>query len=168
MGGIFRYSSGFPIRVPGANNNLGSLLFRSTFANRVPGEPLYTKDLNARDSIDPFKDLVLNPKAWSDPAPGEWGTSAVYYGDYRTARRPDEQFSFGKLFRIKERMNFSIRAEFFNVFNRTYMNDPSSGNFQEAVRYDSAGNVISGFGRINPGSVYSPPRSGQLVARFQF
>lgn len=168
IGGIFRYSSGFPIRIPAANNNLGSLLFRSTYANRVPGEPLYTKDLNARDSIDPFKDLVLNPKAWADPAPGEWGTSAVYYGDYRTARRPDEQFSFGKLFRIKERMNFSIRAEFFNVFNRTYMNDPSSGNFQEAIRYDSAGNVISGFGRINPGSVYSPPRSGQLVARFQF
>ncbi|NWF83566.1 MAG: TonB-dependent receptor [Bryobacteraceae bacterium] len=168
IGGIFRYSSGFPIRVPAANNNLGSLLFRSTYANRVPGEPLYLKDLNARDTIDPFKDLVLNPKAWADPAPGEWGTSAVYYGDYRTARRPDEQFSFGKLFRIKERMSFSLRAEFFNVFNRTYLMNPESGNAQATPRYDAAGNLISGFGRINPGSVYNPPRSGQLVARFQF
>lgn len=168
IGGIFRYSSGFPIRIPAANNNLNALLFRSTYAERVPGEPLFLTDLNDRDSIDPFKDLVLNPKAWRDPAPGQWGTSAVYYDDYRTARRPDEQFSFGKLFRVRERMTLSLRAEFFNVFNRTYMNNPDSGNAQVTPRYDAAGNVISGFGRINPGSVFSPPRSGQLVVRFQF
>lgn len=168
FGGVLRYASGFPIRIPAANNALGSILMRSTYANRVPGEPLFLKDLNDRGSIDPFKDLVLNPKAWSDPAQGDWGYSAVYYGDYRYARRPDEQLSAGKEFRIKERYSLSIRAEFFNVFNRTYLNNPDSGNAQTTPRYDANGNLTSGFGRINPGSVFTPPRSGQVVVRFQF
>ena len=102
---------------------------RGTFANRVAGQPLFLKDLNSH-CIDPNKEFVLNPKAWSDPAQGDWGYSAVYYSDYRTQRRPDEQLSLGRVFRISEKMQASIRAEFFNVFNRTYMVDPDSGNFQ--------------------------------------
>jgi hypothetical protein len=167
LGGVLRYSSGFPIRIPGANNGLSSLLGRGTYANRVAGQPLFLKDLN-NDHVDPFKELVLNPKAWSDPAQGDWGYSAVYYGDYRYQRRPDEQLSIGKVFPIRERMSFSIRAEFFNIFNRTYMNNPDAGNALATPTYDSKGNVTSGFGRINPGSTYSPPRSGQIVARFTF
>jgi hypothetical protein len=50
LGGILRYSSGMPILIPTANNALNSLLFRNTssatFANRVPGQPLFLKDLN--------------------------------------------------------------------------------------------------------------------------
>ncbi|MBL8235192.1 MAG: hypothetical protein JNL98_42210, partial [Bryobacterales bacterium] len=41
LGGILRYSSGFPIQAPNSNNALASLLFRGTRYNRVPGEPLY-------------------------------------------------------------------------------------------------------------------------------
>jgi hypothetical protein len=168
VGGILRYSSGFPIAAPGSNNALGSLLFRGTRYNRVPNEPLYLKDLNNGQAIDPFKDLTLNPRAWSDAGPGQWGTAAAYYNDYRTARRPDEQLSFGRMFRFKERFNISLRAEFFNVFNRTYLNNPDSGNPGATTQINAAGVVTAGFGRINPASVFSPPRSGQVVARFQF
>ena len=170
LGGVMRYGSGTPIRIPASNNALSSLLQRSTFANRVPGEPLFLKDLNCH-CIDPNKEFVLNPKAWSDPAPGEWGYSAVYYGDYRTQRRPSEQLSLGRVFRITERMRASIRAEFFNVFNRTYMVDPDSGNFQATQSVAANGKVISGFGRINTGATTTQdfaPRSGQVVLRFQF
>jgi len=168
VGGILRYSSGFPIQAPNSNNALGSLLFRGTRHNRVPNEPYYLKDLNDRKSIDPFKDLTLNPKAWVDAGPGQWGTAAAYYSDYRTARRPDEQLSLGRQFRFKEHYNVSFRAEFFNVFNRTYLNNPDSGNPAATTQINSAGVVTAGFGRINPASVFSPPRSGQVVARFQF
>jgi hypothetical protein len=168
VGGILRYSSGFPIQVPNSNNALASLLFRGTRFNRVPGEPLFLKDLNDAKSIDPFKDLTLNPKAWADAGPGQWGTAAAYYNDYRTARRPDEQLSLGRLFRVKERYVVSFRAEFFNVFNRTYLNNPDSGNPAATTQINAAGVVTAGFGRINPASVFSPPRSGQFVARFQF
>ncbi|MBI4874381.1 MAG: TonB-dependent receptor [Acidobacteria bacterium] len=170
LGGVLRYGSGYPIRVPASNNALGSLLQRGTFANRVPGEPLFLKDLNCH-CIDPNKEFVLNPKAWSDPAPGEWGTSAVYYSDYRGQRRPSEQLSLGRIFRITERMRASVRAEFFNVFNRTYMVDPDSGNFQATQSVAATGRVISGFGRINTGATTTQdfmPRSGQVVLRFQF
>ena len=33
--------------------------------------------------------------------------------------------SLGRMFRIKERMSLQVRAEFFNVFNRTYLANPS-------------------------------------------
>jgi hypothetical protein len=169
VGGILRYASGKPIRVPVAQNNLGTLLFRGTNANRVPGESLFLKDLNCH-CVDPNQDFVLNPKAWSDPGPGQWGTAAAYYSDYRYARRPDEQLSFGKMFRMKERMNLQVRAEFFNVFNRLQFNNPDSGNALAAQVRNSQGVPTSGFGRINTGGVFAdrPARSGQIVARFQF
>jgi len=71
VGAFLAYSSGLPILAPAANNALASLLFRGTFANRVPGEPLSTQDLNCH-CFDPNKEFVLNPKAWTDPAQGQW------------------------------------------------------------------------------------------------
>lgn len=172
IGTILRYSSGFPIRVPQANNQTGSLLFRNTGnnnvnVNRVAGQPLFLKDPNC-GCFDPNKELILNPAAWSDPAPGTFGNAASYYGDYRTARRPDEQISLGRVFPIKERMAFSVRVEMFNVFNRTYLNNPVSSNFQQTPAYGSNGQLTAGFGRIDTGSTFLTPRSGQIVARFQF
>jgi len=55
----------------------------------LAGVPLFTKDLNCR-CFDPNTTFVLNPQAWTDPAPGQWGTAAPYYSDYRTRRRPQE------------------------------------------------------------------------------
>ena len=72
------------------------------------------------------------------------------------------------MFRVKERYVISFRAEFFNVLNRTYLNNPDSGNPAATTQINSAGVVTAGFGRINPASVANPPRNGQVVARFQF
>ena len=55
----------------------------------LAGVPLFTKDLNCR-CFDPNTTFVLNPQVWTDPAPGQWGTAAPYYSDYRTRRRPQE------------------------------------------------------------------------------
>jgi hypothetical protein len=167
FGGVFRYASGLPILSPAAQNSLSSLLFRSTYANRVPGQPLFLKDLNCH-CIDPNKDFVLNPAAWSDPAAGQFGTAAAYYNDYRSARRPAESASLGRLFRIREHMSLELRAEFFNIFNRTEWNNPDSTNALLAPAVNAAKVPTSGFGRVNPASVFSSPRSGQLVGRFQF
>jgi len=76
--------------------------------------------------VGPRNGARVVAKAWSDPAPGQWGTSATFYNDYRYARRPDEQLSVGRIFRIKEEMTLQIRVEFFNAFNRTYLNNPRS------------------------------------------
>ena len=167
VGGILRYASGLPIPVAVSQNQLSGLVFQTTRFNRVSGEPLYLYDLNCH-CFDPNKDFVLNPKAWSDAAPGQWGFSAPYYNDLRYQRRPDEQVTFGRVFRLREGMSFQVRAEFFNVFNRVYLNDPSATNPLQTPNRNAQGVPISGFGRIDTGSLISQPRNGQIVARFQF
>ena len=167
VGGILRYSSGLPIQVPTANNALSSVLEQGTFVNRVPGQPLFLKDPNCH-CIDPNADFVLNPAAWAQPAAGQFGTAAAYYNDYRWARRPDEQVSVGRIFRLREKMSFQVRAEFFNIFNRTFLNTPTSGNSQAIQVRNSAGVPTSGFGFISSGSVAAANRTGQLVGRIQW
>ncbi len=129
--------------------------------------PLFTQDLNCH-CFDPNNTFVLNKDAWSDPAPGTWGTAAGYYNDYRAARRPSEQVNFGRSFRVREKMNFRLTAIFFNVFNRTYLNVPDSTNAQATQTRTTAGLVSSGFGRINTGTTLQTPRAGVLQARFEF
>jgi hypothetical protein len=135
--------------------------------NRVPGVPLYTVDLNCH-CYDPNKTFVLNPAAWTNPAAGQWGTAAGYYSGYRYQRRPGESMSLGRMFRIKERASFQIRAEFTNIFNRTEPNNPTAGNALASQTRNNLGQTTAGFGYINVGTVAVAPRSGQLIARFQF
>lgn len=167
FGGILRYASGLPIPVPMAQNQHSTLVFQDTRMNRVQGEPLFLKDLNSGD-VDPNKDFVLNPKAWVDPAQGEWGTSPAFYDDFRYQRRPEEQLSFGRNFHISSKTRFEIRAELFNPFNRTFMNNPDTTNPLQTQRVDAQGKPIAGFGRIDTGSVFGPQRSGQIVSRISW
>ncbi|MBV8842029.1 MAG: hypothetical protein JO307_04380 [Bryobacterales bacterium] len=129
--------------------------------------PLFTQDLNCH-CFDPNKTFVLNPAAWSNPALGQWGTAAAYYSDYRYERRPVENISLGRLFRIKERASLQIRGEFTNMFNRTEMNNPTATNALATPSVSPTGQTLSGFGYISTGTLFSSPRQGQLIARFQF
>ncbi|HEV3334318.1 MAG TPA: TonB-dependent receptor [Bryobacteraceae bacterium] len=184
-GAFLQYSSGFPIQVPFANNNLNSALFAAipgvpvigtgTFANRVPGQPLFNVDPNCH-CYDPNTTFLLNPNAWVDPAPGQFGTSAAYYSDYRTQRRPGEDMNLGRTWRFKERATLNIRFELTNVFNRAYWGNPTSTNAKATQTITksgpTAGNAASGFGFMNtltPGFTgASVPRNGTLIARFTF
>jgi hypothetical protein len=174
---LLRYGSGLPIEVPLANNALNSILYtggyaagptNGTLSDRVPGQPLFLQDLNCH-CFDPTKTLVLNPKAWVDPPAGQFGTAAAYYSDYRQQRRPTENLAFGRVFRITERANVQIRAEFQNIFNRTEINNPTSTNAAStALTSPTTGLYTSGFGYISTANVFAQPRQGQIVARFQF
>ena len=165
VGGIVRYASGMPIQVPCSTNNLNNIWLRTSSCdpdNRVAGQALFTQNLNGHN-FDPQKTFVLNPAAWTDPGAGNWGTSSAFYNDYRYQRRPDEQANLSRTFRLREKMSLAIRAEFFNVFNRTEPNNPSQSNIAATQVVG-----VSGFGYINVGSTAADHRSGQLVARFQF
>jgi hypothetical protein len=167
IGTLLRYASGTPIPTPTSTNSLATDIFQSTLFNRVPGVALFTHDLNCH-CFDPNTTFVLNPAAWSNPAPGQWGAAAAYYSDSRYQRRPVENASIGRNFRIKERMNLQIRAEFTNIFNRTEMSNPTVTNPLATQTKSPAGQTTAGFGYINNGTVFAPPRQGQLIARFQF
>jgi hypothetical protein len=180
---LLAYASGLPIQAPLAQNTLNTLLLRNvptlSNANRVPGQPLFTQDLNCH-CYDPAKAFVLNPAAWSDPAPGQWGTSAAYYSDYRFQRRPNETMSMGRIFRIKERTTLNLRIEFSNVFNRAQIPNPTSTNAKQTQTCVGGtcqpGSATSaGFGFINTAAVTATTstgtpssRQGTMVARITF
>jgi hypothetical protein len=165
LSGTLQYQNGGLIGVPGSQNNLSTLLFRSTLMNRIPGVPLFTENPNGH--IDPNSQFLLNPAAWSDALPGQWGFAAPYYSDYRGRRSPGENMSLGRIFHIWEKMSLEIRGEFFNAFNRIQVPGPSSGNPLQTQIVNAAGVPQSGFGYMNASSG-TQGRTGQVVARFVF
>ncbi len=170
LGTLLRYASGMPILVPQATTSLATYLFQGTVMNRVPGEPLFTQDLNCH-CFDPNTTFVLNPKAWVNPPQGLYGISAAYYGDYRDRRRPAESISMGRSFRIREKASFQIRGEFTNMFNRTFLNSATSTNaLATQTRKNSSdpnSQTTAGFGYINNANT-TGQRQGQMIARLQF
>jgi hypothetical protein len=181
IGAFLQYASGFPLAVPSAQTALNNILFQgASFANRVPGQKLFTVDLNCH-CYDPNKTFVLNKDAWVDPPAGQFGSSAAYYSDYRTQRRPMENLNFGRTFRIgggDSKKTVSLRMEFTNIFNRAYWSDPSGGALTNAKlqqSYLTNGNVNDGFGKVTTTGVTAfgttanlLPRQGVLIGRFSF
>jgi hypothetical protein len=185
FGGVLRYQSGDLIRVPASNNSLLTQLGRgaannpaiwgggNTFWNRVPDQPFLLKDPNCH-CIDPTKDLVLNPKAWTDAPAGTFGNSAPYYNDFRWQRQPSEALSLGRIFRVANegKVTFNVRAEFQNVFNRLFLSSPSATNpaaFTTTTTGVTGGPLNGGYGFVNYiNGAGARPRSGQIVARLIF
>lgn len=169
-GGILRYGSGALIGVPTSNNNMNAYTFNgSTRFNPVPGVPLFLKNPNC-GCIDPNSpQQLLNPAAWVDAPAGVWGQGASYYNDYRWQHQASENMNLGRTFRLREKMNLSVRAEFFNVFNRLYLPTPSAGNPAATSTFNkTTGAPTAGFGYITNSSGIGGQRNGQLVARFVF
>jgi hypothetical protein len=185
--GFLYYATGTPLAAPTANTatygsalsqaTIGNLTFQGASRQLRTGEPLYLKDLNCR-CFDPNTEFVLNPAAWTNPAPGQFG-GPTYYGDFRGQRRPVENLALGRRFQLGERVDLNIRMELTNVFNRTYPSDPRLANPQTApvCTQPGGGNgpcsqpglqIVNGFGSIATSSTRYPPRTGQLVARLQF
>jgi hypothetical protein len=144
---------------------MNSLVFQSTRMNRVAGQPLYLVNLNC-GCINPYSQLVLNPKAWTDVPNGTWGVSAPFYNDYRYARTPSEQLSLARTFRPREKVTLEVRGEFFNVFNRLLYPNPTASNPLASTTTNALG-YTGGFGYINPTTV-SGERTGQLVFRIAY
>jgi hypothetical protein len=130
--------------------------------------------------VNPYTTFFLNPAAWANPAPGTYATSKPYYSDFRGPRFPSEQLGFGKNFDLKEGVKFSLRADFFNVFNRwAYPGQTLGGgsglnstNPFATPQFGSDGSIVNGFGFIGngisgAGGVFAP-RSTSIVARIQF
>ncbi|HSP68331.1 MAG TPA: TonB-dependent receptor [Bryobacteraceae bacterium] len=199
LGAVLRYQSGQLMPVALSNNNFLNQMARgasnnpalwgggATMQNRVASEPLFLQDPNCH-CFDPTKTLVLNPKAWSDVGPGQFGATAPWLDEYRWQRQPQESFNFGRIFAIARegKVNLAVRVELQNVFNRVFYSLPANGgsgffaartgvNPTAPVLYNNAfangqlGALSSGFGFVNTvNGIGTQPRSGQIVARFSF
>jgi hypothetical protein len=165
------YASGLPIPAPPATTSIANELFQPTTADRVPGVPLYTQDPNCR-CYDPAKTFILNPKTWVNPPQGAFGTAALFYSDYRYQRHPIKNMGLGREFRFKERYGIEVRADFSNIFNRTYLNNPTATGFAAPQSVAKNGLNAGGFGYVNlalsPTTPYAQPRNGVIVVRVRF
>ena len=95
---------------------------------------------------------------------------------------PKENANIGRNFRIKERMNLQIHAEFTNIFNRMLMAQPIATNPQNALTknalriYTRGYGVINAFQAPNTANLFDgttaatglASRSGTIVGRFSF
>ena len=178
--GIFHYQNGYLMQTPLSTSTLTSVTFGdAVFANRVPGQPLFLHSLNDH-SVNPYTTFFLNPAAWANPAPGTYATSKPYYSDFRGPRFPSEQLGFGKNFDLREGVKFSLRADFFNVFNRwAYPGQTLGGgsglnstNPFATPQFNANGSISNGFGFFGNGISGAggtfAPRSASIVARIQF
>ena len=186
VGGYALYQSGAfltPPVSPTAN-------FLTSEDSRVAGQSLYLKNINNIHGYNPYTDIVLNPAAWAScPTNATCPAASTLYSDFRGPRHPNENANISRNFRLKERINFQIRGEFVNIFNRTLMPAPVTTNPQNAPTKNGLGIYTGGFGVINayatPGTATSAAtvptavssglgeplltgRSGTLIARFTF
>ena len=101
-----------------------------------------------------MKDFIVNPKAWAEPASGQFGAALFNDNDYRQQRLPDEQLNLGRTFRMRERMSLQVRVEFAAA----------------TPVFNAQGNVFLGFGAILMGNrdMGEDLRTGQLIARITF
>jgi hypothetical protein len=76
-------------------------------------------------------------------------------------------FRFGR----EGRINLQLRAEFTNIFNRTYLADPVATSYSATQTTNpTTGQPSGGFGYINllSSQTASNVRSGQIIARLSF
>lgn len=99
--------------------------------------------------------LYFDTSNFTDPTFGELGNSPRVFSHWRGWAAPSENMSLLKKTRVGKdgRFNLTLRAEFFNVFNRHYWGSPNT--------------TISSayFGHVTSVSGY---RTGQLGARFEW
>ena len=86
--------------------------------NRVPGvNPKSAAALSGH--FNPYTDSLINPAAFSDPAPFTFGNAPRTLGYARGFTYLNEDFSIIKVMNVNDRVSIEFRADFLNIFNRT-------------------------------------------------
>ncbi len=195
VSGVLRYQSGALIPSATSNNglwgNFGYVNGVTNFGGTAPLENYVAGQsclaVNPNSSFNPETTIGLNANRWVNQTSETFGTAAPYYTNCRWRRQPAESLSLGRIFRVKEKYQLLIQAQFFNVFNRVTIPSPGVGTSTTAPTYTNAfpgypaptgtagtagyvpGALESGFGFVNTlNGAGTNPRSGQLVARFTF
>ena len=130
--GVLKYASGSLIQSPASNitlwntmgiggtplNGVSNFGGSEPLENYVPGQSCLA--INPNSHFDPTTTLALNANAWCNQTTETFGTAAPYYSNCRWQRQPAESLSLGRIFRVKEKYQLLIQAQFFNVFNRVF------------------------------------------------
>jgi len=114
----------------------------------------------------------LNPAAFAAPLVGDPGLGAIGANSFNAPGTDDVDLALQKEFRVRERYNFQLRADAFNVFNHTQFtginsninfNGPNNGAFTNPA--SNTPSQYNGFGSV---SSAADPRIVQLLGRITF
>ena len=154
ISGAHQYRSGTLVRVT-VPNALAGVLFNGELRPNVTGAEFRT-DVNRTD-LDPNNPNLrwFNPAAFSIPEAFTFGNASAYYNKLRNPPVFVENLGIAKRTPITERVNFELRADISNLFNRT-----SFGNI-----FGDISNPAS-FGRVT--GPQQGPRIIQVAGRFNF
>jgi Carboxypeptidase regulatory-like domain len=167
MGGIWQVQSGNPYSIFGGTDSVGSAFGqRADYAN--PGAPVgtYTRlaaptSFDPRTQTGPTANLFRNPCSGTVNATGSTCTNQFISREGNVARGAFVGPGFNKfdfnlvkqigLDRFREGMRFTLRADFFNLFNRVNFGQPvntiNSANFGQSTTA-GAGRIVQFVGRF--------------------
>jgi hypothetical protein len=130
---VFQIQSGFPLTISafGDTANSGTLLGENPIRANYTGEPVFGPGTRTTDRW-------FNPAAFAAPSAfsfGNVGRNTVYGPGMRTL-----DLAMTREFRVTEKVNFQMRAEFFNALNHSnfgtpnrFVNTPQFGTITEAA-----------------------------------
>lgn len=163
-GATTTFANGFVAQLPGTINAANPLPPGFIAVVNTPGggasRNVRRPDLIA--GVNPYLTndrLILNPAAFSTPAPGTFGNVPRNF-----LRGPNfQQFDliFNKRFKFSESTNIEFRTEIFNIFNRANFDIPGSRLNLALPTVALAGGVytIGGAG-VQPGTAYTQGAAG--------
>jgi len=155
---ILVYAGGTPF---GAQNSYNPLLVNSfDRPDIVPGVPLKTYNYGLSKAYFTGKaaaqPVQFSTGSFNNTGPWGLGTSVRAYSALRTPPLREESFDVIKTFRIGDRVQASLRLDYFNAFNRTQLQQPDNNSLH------------STFGLITSLSSQISNRTGQGTFRVQF
>ncbi|HKC62591.1 MAG TPA: TonB-dependent receptor, partial [Pyrinomonadaceae bacterium] len=161
ISGITTYQSGLPFSVTDSTSEglFGNTLGTATLSgNCGNASVMYT-----RGSTTDILNHYLNPACFTtaQPLPNSAGTSNTGVGDvprnaFRAPFQSNWDFSLIKGFTIREKHNFQLRADFFNLFNHPVFSTPAAVNI----------GTLSSFTQITSTAV--PARLIQFALKYSF
>lgn len=123
--GILQYASGeaLPLSPYSQPNNLANIVFNNEGrVDVVTGQAIRTNVSHPW----PGASYIFNHGAFRDPRPFTLGNAARTYGDLRAFPYFNEDLSVTKLVRFTEHKQLELRADAFNLFNRSVFNNPDT------------------------------------------
>lgn len=155
---ILNYAGGTPF---GAQNSYNPLLVNSfDRPNIVSGVSLktysYSRSKDFFTGKTATQPVQFTTNAFQNTGPWQLGSSKRAYAALRTPPLRIESFDAIKSFRLGERVQASLRLDYFNAFNRTQLQGPDNNSLD------------STFGQITNLSSQISNRQGQATFRVEF
>ena len=177
IGGVVNSRTGLPIDVTLGRNDLayqvngtnkfvnaamvanGAILTTPVVNNPYGGAFRNNRRPNVVAGVNPFLSTgdgkyILNPAAFSIPAPGTFGNLGRYALHGPALNQVD--FTVHKKFTVTERVNVEFRAELYNVLNHTNFSNPAA----------TLGNALgTGTNQLQPNQPYTSAAAGGVFGQ---